>query len=81
MGSFSQRVANETAQDFVPAYEIINLTFAVDFSDSMGLDFVFANLTDEDGVNSTMTDVFGTAGTGVELIPPRQFFTRFSVDF
>lgn len=80
-GEFFQRVANETAQDFVPAYEIINLTFAVDFSDSMGLDFVFANLTDEDGVNSTMTDVFGTAGTGVELIPPRQFFTRFSVDF
>ena len=80
-GEFIQRVANEAAQDFVPAYEIINLTFAVDFSDSMGLDFVFANLTDEDGVNSTMTDVFGTAGTGVELIPPRQFFTRFSVDF
>ena len=80
-GEFFQRVANETAQDFVPAYEIFNLTFAVDFSDSMGLDFVFANLTDEDGVNSTMTDVFGTAGTGVELIPPRQFLTRFSVDF
>jgi len=80
-GEFFQRVANKTAQDFVPAYEIFNLTFAVDFSDSMGLDFVFANLTDEDGVNSTMTDVFGTAGTGVELIPPRQFFTRFSVDF
>jgi len=80
-GEFFQRVANATDQDFVPAYEIINLTFAVDFSDSMGLDFVFANLTDQDGVNSTMTDVFGTAGTGVELIPPRQFFTRFSVDF
>ena len=80
-GEFFQRVANKTAQDFVPAYEIINLTFAVDFTDSMGLDFVFANLTNEDGVNSTMTDVFGTAGTGVELIPPRQFFTRFSVDF
>ena len=80
-GEFFQRVANKTAQDFVPSYEIINLTFGIDFSDSMGLDFVFANLTDEDGVNSTMTDVFGTAGTGVELIPPRQFFTRFSVDF
>ena len=80
-GEFFQRVSNQTKQDFIPAYEIINLTFAVDFSDSMGLDFVFANLTDEDGVNSSMTDVFGTAGTGVELIPPRQFFTRFSVDF
>mgnify|MGYP006221106517 FL=1 len=80
-GEFFQRVANKTAHDFVPSYVIINLTFGIDFSDSMGLDFVFANLTDEDGVNSTMTDVFGTAGTGVELIPPRQFFTRFSVDF
>ena len=34
------------------------------------------NASDKDGVNSAMTDVFGVAGTGVELIPPRQFIFR-----
>jgi hypothetical protein len=28
-----------------------------------------------------MTDVFGVAATGVELIPPRQIMTRISYDF
>ena len=80
-GEFFQRVANRTAQDFIPAYEIFNLTFAVDLNDTLSLDIVFANLTDEDGINSSMTDVFGVGATGIEFIPPRQFFTRFSVDF
>ena len=34
------------------------------------------NASDKDGVNSAMTDVFGVAGTGIELIPPRQFILR-----
>ena len=80
-GEFFQRVANRPAQDFIPAYEIFNLTFAVDLNETLSLDIVFANLTDEDGINSSMTDVFGVGATGIEFIPPRQFFTRFSVDF
>jgi hypothetical protein len=28
-----------------------------------------------------MTDVFGVAATGVELIPPKQIMTRISYDF
>jgi len=28
-----------------------------------------------------MTDVFGVAGTGIELIPPRQFMGRVSYEF
>jgi hypothetical protein len=28
-----------------------------------------------------MTDVFGVASTGLELIPPRQFMTRISYNF
>jgi hypothetical protein len=28
-----------------------------------------------------MTDVFGVASTGLELIPPRQFMTRISYKF
>ena len=80
-GEFFQRVANRSTQDFIPAYEIFNLTFAVDLNDTLSLDFVVSNLTDEDGVNSSMTDVFGVGATGIELIPPRQVFTRFTIDF
>ena len=80
-GKFFQRVANRTPQDLIPAYEIYNLTFAVDLNDTLSLDFVVSNLTDEDGFNSIMTDVFGVGATGIELIPPRQVFTRFTVDF
>ena len=80
-GEFFQRVANRPAQDFIPAYEIFNLTFALDLSDTLSLDFVISNLTDEDGINSSMTDVFGVGATGIELIPPRQVFSRFTVDF
>ncbi len=80
-GEFFQRVANRPAQDFIPAYEIFNLTFALDLSDTLSLDFVISNLTDEDGINSSMTDVFGVGATGIELIPPRQVFSRFTIDF
>ena len=39
------------------------------------------NVTDEAGVYSSMTDVFGVAATGLELIPPRQFMTRLRYSF
>jgi iron complex outermembrane receptor protein len=39
------------------------------------------NATDEDGINSSMTDVFGVAATGLELIPPRQFMARLSMNY
>ena len=39
------------------------------------------NATNKDGINSSMTDVFGVAATGLELIPPRQFMTKISFDF
>jgi iron complex outermembrane receptor protein len=32
-------------------------------------------------VNSSMTDVFGVASTGIELIAPRQFMVRVSKNF
>ena len=31
--------------------------------------------------NSSMTDVFGVAGTGIELIPPRQIMARIGYTF
>ncbi len=80
-GEFFQRVANRPAQDAIPAYEIVNLSIGLEFSDNSSVDFIFTNLTDEDGINSSMTDVFGVAGTGIEYIPPRQMMTRYSIDF
>ena len=39
------------------------------------------NASDEDGVNSSMTDVFGVAASGIELIPPRQIMARLSMNY
>ena len=75
-GDFQQRVFNSPFVDQVDAYTIINLTTSLEINDSAGIDFMILNASDKDGVNSAMTDVFGVAGTGIELIPPRQFILR-----
>jgi len=80
-GEFMQRVSNNPSVDTVPEYQIFNLTVGIDFQNNMDLDFLLLNATDENGVNSSMTDVFGVAGTGIELIPPRQVMTRLSYNF
>jgi iron complex outermembrane receptor protein len=71
-GEFQQRVSNNPIVDDIKAYTIGNLTTSIGFSDSLAVDFMVLNITDESGVNSSMTDVFGVAATGLELIPPRQ---------
>jgi iron complex outermembrane receptor protein len=81
-GEFQQRVNNNPIVDAIDAYDILNLTANFDFvGDKWGLDFMILNATDEDGVNSSMTDVFGVAATGLELIPPRQFMARLSMSY
>ena len=60
---------------------IVNFTIGIDYNNNLGLDLMLLNVTDEDGINSSMTDVFGVASTGLELIPPRQFMTRISYNF
>ena len=80
-GEFMQRVSNNPFVDTVPEYQIFNLTVGIDFPNNMDLDFLLLNATDENGVNSSMTDVFGVAATGIELIPPRQVMTRLSYNF
>jgi iron complex outermembrane receptor protein len=68
--------------DAIDSYGIFNLTFGIDFvGDKWGLDFMILNAADEDGVNSSMTDVFGVAATGLELIPPRQVMIRLSMNY
>ena len=80
-GEFEQRVSNNPVVDSIPAYDIFNLTVGIDFMTNVSVDFMLLNATDEDGINSSMTDVFGVAATGLELIPPRQIMTRISYNF
>ena len=75
-GDFQQRVFNSPFVDQVDSYTIVNLTTSIEITDTSGVDFMILNASDKDGVNSAMTDVFGVAGTGIELIPPRQFIFR-----
>ena len=78
---FMQRVSNNPVVDVVPGYTVFNITVGLDFNNNLGVDFMLLNAGDEDGMNSSMTDVFGVAATGQEFIPPRQFMTRLSYDF
>ena len=80
-GDFQQRVFNNPFVDAVDEYTIYNLSLSYEISDKLGLDLIALNISDEDGVNSSMTDVFGVAGTGIELIPPRQLMGRLSYNF
>ena len=80
-GEFQQRVSNNPLVDYVRDYIIGNITTTIGFSDSLAVDFMLLNITDEAGVNSSMTDVFGVAATGLELIPPRQAMTRIRYSF
>ena len=75
------RVSINPIVDAIPGYDIVNFTVGIDYNNNLGLDFMLLNVTDEDGINSSMTDVFGVASTGLELIPPRQFMTRISYNF
>ena len=80
-GELEQRVSNNPIVDSIGAYAVVNLTVGIDFANDIGLDFMILNATNKDGVNSSMTDVFGVAATGLELIPPRQFMTKVSFNF
>ena len=81
-GEFQQRVFNNPFVDTVDSYSVINLTASLDLpGDVIGIDLMLLNATDKAGMNSSMTDVFGVAGTGVEYIAPRQFMGRISYNF
>jgi iron complex outermembrane receptor protein len=80
-GDFQQRVFNNPFVDYVDEYTIYNLSLSYEFSDRIGINLIALNISDEDGMNSSMTDVFGVAGTGIELIPPRQVMGRLSYNF
>ena len=81
-GDFQQRVFNNSIVDQVDSYSIMNFTTGLDLTgDQWGIDLMLLNASDKDGMNSSMTDVFGVAGTGIEYIPPRQIMGRVSYKF
>ena len=81
-GDFQQRVFNNPVVDQVDSYSIVNFTASLDLAgDEWGIDLMLLNAGDKDGMNSSMTDVFGVAGTGIEYIPPRQIMGRVSYNF
>lgn len=81
-GDFEQRVFNNPEVDPVKAYNLFNLNVSYDSpDDTWGADFMVYNLSDQDGVNSSMTDVFGVNETGFQFIPPRMVMGRIRYNF
>ena len=83
-GDFMQRVSNNPVVDAIDGYTVVNLSVGIEYPDNYPinkLDLILLNASDKDGVNSSMTDVFGVAATGIELIAPRQFMVRVSKNF
>ena len=81
-GEFKHRIFNNAVTDTVPSYDVIDLVvgFRPEGKD-WRVELIAKNITDEDGVNARFTDVFGVGATGDELIGPRQFMARFSMEF
>jgi iron complex outermembrane receptor protein len=81
-GQFEQRVFNNAEVDNVPSYDIVNLRMSYDSQSAVwGVDLMALNVFDEDGVNSSMTDVFGVNETGLQYVPPRQYTARVRYNF
>lgn len=76
-GEYFHRVFNNPRTDFVDSYSVLNASFQYSTHRTPWAFTLSAlNITDEAGVNSKFTDVFGVGATSVELIGPRQFILR-----
>ena len=81
-GEFQQRVFNNPEVDDVDAYDVVNLRLSYDSESAIwGVDLMALNVFDEDGINSSMTDVFGVNETGYQYVPPRQYTARVRYNF
>jgi iron complex outermembrane receptor protein len=81
-GDFKHRIFNNDVTDIVPSYQVVDLVVGLTPEGAdWRVELIGKNLTDKDGINARFTDVFGVGATGDELIGPRQFMARFSMDF
>ena len=80
-GEFQHRIFNNPKTDRVDAYQRLN--FSTKYGPTNGrwqVGFTVKNLTDERGINSQFTDVFGVGATCFELIPPRTYTLRLRIE-
>ena len=81
-GEFQHRIFNNPRADNVPSYRRWNLYAKyIPASELWHLAARVKNLTNEAGINSQFTDVFGVGATSYELIPPRTISLQFSKEF
>ena len=81
-GEFQQRIFNNPKTDQVPSYDVFHITVGMrPNAADWNVELLLMNVSDEAGVNSRFTDVFGVGATGVELIAPRQAMVRVGTSF
>ena len=81
-GEFEDRIFNNPRTDSVPSYQRWNLYVKfIPRNEIWNPTLRIKNLTDEVGVNSQFTDVFGVGATSYELIPPRTISVQIGRDF
>lgn len=81
-GEYFHRIFNNPRTDFVASYSVLNASMRLTMPRTPWVFTLSAlNITDEVGVNSKFTDVFGVGATSVELIAPRQLILRFERQF
>lgn len=81
-GEYFHRIFNNPRTDLVSSYSVLNASMRFTTPRTPWIFTLSAlNITDEAGVNSKFTDVFGVGATSVELIAPRQLILRFERRF
>ena len=79
---FFARIYNRPIADDVPSQGLLGASITYKPSGRpWSLAVIGTNLTNNDAVNNTFTDIFGIGATGQELSPPRVVMARFGVDF
>ena len=80
-GEYYHRIFNNDRTDLVEGYSTLNVSATFQPMDTRWrVKLSFLNLTDEPGVNSKFTDVFGVGATSIELIPPRQIMVGLQLE-
>ncbi len=70
-GRMQARVFNHPLTDAIPGYDVVNLHVGYDMARwPISLSLSVTNVFDEDGINNTFTNPFGTWSTSHEYIPP-----------
>ena len=79
---FFARIYNHPIADAVPSQGLLGASVTYKPAGRpWSLALIGTNLTNNEAINNTFTDIFGIGATGVELSPPRVVMVRFGVDF